>query len=991
MIELQFLLTGLVALFVTIYVLLKQSLRQAYAHWFLFGFGLTVTVGEVLSYVYVTAPNEASAVGAFRLLILSSRLGYLLLLLTVVNVPGRRVMKSLLLSLFPGLVNVVVVFLPGYLSNFTFTPTGFGWTQSVVQVNLLLLTDSLCYLGSVAAIIIGLFDLVSNTSFPSMKRKYTILLASFIIFQLPGILATNALTVSEFLPSTLHLGGLFQLLTLLSVSYTISIKSRRVLFPALGGDFSHVYASFLNLYYNFIAADQLGEGVFEFEGFVEKSRVDELISFQGDQITVGEIMDYEIPDLLDRNLEAFREGNVEERIVDRYLDVLNTAHQRLGRGFQGIVEGNLEYLKSSDLFYGISDGEFLSLVDEDGSLKSVNDLEACLRIYKRILLPLIHPLRKRMDLRKLLSKHLATRGLVITEFGGVSVNVIRDWALRETEDQRIPLIVEGFNGFLSWVCERLLSDPSVDVAEVLGKIRRVLSLNRDRAQELGVYSSLLETLVKAIPQSNIYDFYMDYLEEEVEERTRRLEESERRYQSLVEKEKDLIYRLDVEGRIIYASPALGAMLGYQEEEVLGLRFVDLVSEELQERARVDFQELLRRGEMANETVLIARNGNPHSVECVSQTMEDGGEMIGVVGIARDITKRRSMERSLEDHKERLSFLLENSPDIIMNLDKRGEIRYINREIRGVNGEKVVESTVFEYVNKDYQESFREALQRGFDFGESDQFECVFIDHTWWEARLIPIQRDESVVSAMLICTDITEWKRLQEQLLRSERLAAIGQLSSSVAHEIRNPLGVIKNSCYYLRTKLKDSVDRKVVKHLNIIDSEVNSANLIVSDLLDFAKKKPPVLKEVNIHELALSSLAKTAIPNNIQVVTGFDETPQMLLDREQIRRVLLNIIQNAVQAMPEGGRITLRIRVEEGEVMVSVEDTGVGIPEENLSRIFTPLFSTKAKGVGLGLTISKQIVEAHGGEIILESEVGKGSTFTIRLPLKQIVMESEG
>jgi signal transduction histidine kinase len=191
--------------------------------------------------------------------------------------------------------------------------------------------------------------------------------------------------------------------------------------------------------------------------------------------------------------------------------------------------------------------------------------------------------------------------------------------------------------------------------------------------------------------------------------------------------------------------------------------------------------------------------------------------------------------------------------------------------------------------------------------------------------------------------------------------------------------------------KLKDSVDRKVVKHLNIIDSEVNSANLIVSDLLDFARKKSPVLKEVNIHELALSALAKTAIPNNIQVVTSFDETPQMLLDGEQIRRVLLNIIQNAVQAMPEGGRITLRIGVEEGGVLVSVEDTGVGIPEENLSRIFTPLFSTKAKGVGLGLTISKQIVEAHGGEIILKSEVGTGSTFTIRLPLKQIVIESEG
>jgi PAS domain S-box-containing protein len=419
--------------------------------------------------------------------------------------------------------------------------------------------------------------------------------------------------------------------------------------------------------------------------------------------------------------------------------------------------------------------------------------------------------------------------------------------------------------------------------------------------------------------------------------------------------------------------------------------VDLVSEELQERARADFQELLRRGEMATETVLMDRTGTPHAVEYVSQTMEERGEMVGVVGIARDVTQRRCMELALEDHKERLSFLLENSPDIIMNLDQRGEIHYINREIREASGEGVVGSTAFEYVQRDYHERFREALQRGFDSGEPAQFECVFIDHTWWEARLIPIQKGESVGSAMMICTDISERKRLQEQLLRSERLSAIGQLSSSVAHEIRNPLGVIKNSCYYLRMKLKDSDDRNVEKHLNIIDSEVNSANLIVSDLLDFARKKPPVLKVVNIHELTLIALAKTAIPNTIQVVTNFDETPQLLLDREQFQRVLLNIIQNAVQAMPEGGRITLRIGVMGGGVLVSVEDTGVGIPEENRSLIFAPLFSTKAKGVGLGLTISQQIVEAHGGEILLESEVDKGSTFTIRLPLKPIVIEHDG
>ena len=240
---------------------------------------------------------------------------------------------------------------------------------------------------------------------------------------------------------------------------------------------------------------------------------------------------------------------------------------------------------------------------------------------------------------------------------------------------------------------------------------------------------------------------------------------------------------------------------------------------------------------------------------------------------------------------------------------------------------------------------------------------------------------------LLAIEDITEKKLLQEKLITSEKLAAIGQLASAVGHEIRNPLGVIKNSAYFLNMKLKDAADEKVVKHLKILEKEVNSANFIISDLLDFARKKPPTLDQADLSETVKNTLSYITVPENIKVEIKLGEIPKMLLDKEQVQRVCQNLILNAVQAMPEGGKLTIQTTKQDDSAKLIVRDTGVGIPKENMPKLFTPLFSTKAKGIGLGLVICKQIVEGHDGNITVESEVGEGSTFTVKLPIR---MEKE-
>jgi len=222
----------------------------------------------------------------------------------------------------------------------------------------------------------------------------------------------------------------------------------------------------------------------------------------------------------------------------------------------------------------------------------------------------------------------------------------------------------------------------------------------------------------------------------------------------------------------------------------------------------------------------------------------------------------------------------------------------------------------------------------------------------------------------------------QEQLYRKEKLATIGKIAGSIGHEIRNPLGVISNSTYFLNIKLKDS-DGKVKKHLNILQREILRVNEIISDLLDFARIKQPVFKEVDINIFIKDILENFKFPENIILKKHLDaELPRIQIDSNQIQQAFQNIILNAIQAMPEGGKLEIKTLTSENTVEIVFKDTGVGIPRENLQKIFEPLFTTKARGIGLGLSIVKDIVESHNGMIYVESEVDVGTSFTVKLPI---------
>jgi signal transduction histidine kinase len=225
----------------------------------------------------------------------------------------------------------------------------------------------------------------------------------------------------------------------------------------------------------------------------------------------------------------------------------------------------------------------------------------------------------------------------------------------------------------------------------------------------------------------------------------------------------------------------------------------------------------------------------------------------------------------------------------------------------------------------------------------------------------------------------------QEQLVRKERLAVLGQLAGGVSHELRTPLGAISNATYFLDMVLEEPTP-EVQEALGILTRKVKTAEKIINSLLDVARDKPPARREIDLNHVVQEALSSTAVPERVEVTAQLDETiPTILADPDQLVQVFGNLILNAAQAMPEGGRLAIRSQISEpGWVSVSISDTGVGIPPKNLDKLFEPLFTTKAQGIGLGLALVKSLIERHGGKIEVQSQVGQGSVLTVILPIRE-------
>jgi signal transduction histidine kinase len=234
---------------------------------------------------------------------------------------------------------------------------------------------------------------------------------------------------------------------------------------------------------------------------------------------------------------------------------------------------------------------------------------------------------------------------------------------------------------------------------------------------------------------------------------------------------------------------------------------------------------------------------------------------------------------------------------------------------------------------------------------------------------------------------IADLETAQAQLVRQEKLAAVGQMASAVGHELRNPLGVVMNVLYLMESGTGDDANAPMRRHLATAKREISAATLIVSDLLDFATSRRPILAPVQVSELVAEALSVVPPPDGVQAVQCGETQVVIDADRDQIRQALLNLITNGYDSMPGGGTLTVSATSVPGSVHITVTDTGIGMNEETRDSIFTPFFTKKTRGIGLGLVVTKRVVDAHGGAITVDSTPSAGTSFTLTLPVAAAMM----
>ena len=506
------------------------------------------------------------------------------------------------------------------------------------------------------------------------------------------------------------------------------------------------------------------------------------------------------------------------------------------------------------------------------------------------------------------------------------------------------------------------------------------------------------------------------LEQIVEERTERLRESEEKYRFIFEDSPDGIIILDPMGNITSVNDVV-LSYGYKREELIGKSWLEFIPEKRRPMLDKHVADVTMGTSTQGEFELnIPRGRLP--VWFRGSPIKKRGEIVGFQIILIDITEKKKMEEEFRESEERHKNLYESVPDALaVYVGREGHLIEYNKAFKKWSGyadEELKDKIFLDFVHPDDRALVLERYRT--EYSEEELPLVYEIKGLNKKGEIIPTEisvgtykKKGRVVGINVMHRDITERKAMerklqeyadhleemveertkelkesQERLLKSERLAAIGQLATMVGHDLRNPLSAIQNACYYLKMKPGASKDEKIKKMFGIIDKEINYANSIVKDLLDFSRVKKPELKKIELISSIQDAIAQLKFPENVTLTTKFTEVPAIEADPDQLRRVFQNIALNGVQAMPDAGELTVSTRKNDDFVEVAFTDTGVGIPEKNMDKLFTPLFTTKSQGVGLGLAICKNLVEAHNGRIEVKSKVGKGTTFTVKLPIHQ-------
>ena len=481
-----------------------------------------------------------------------------------------------------------------------------------------------------------------------------------------------------------------------------------------------------------------------------------------------------------------------------------------------------------------------------------------------------------------------------------------------------------------------------------------------------------------------------------------LRKNEARFTELFESLQEGIYIAAPDDHLIDANPALARMLGYDsKEELLSHTFAELLPDEAQRRAlreEVDSQTMVR----GREITLTRKDGKPLvCLNTAGAVRDTTGRVIRYHGALMDITERREMERRLYQQQEFARRLIDSFPDLIFVVDTAGIYTFVSPRVKDILGYETEETQSLAFGGRTHMED-RPALLALFAeiVGGRQTFASLEVrvrskQGEWRRLRchFSPLFNETGKIDGVVISArDVTELKRLEEQLIQAEKLAAMGQMLAGVAHELNNPLTAILGVTELLRDS--EGVQENTKRQLELTHRQARRAARIVQNLLEFSRPAAPQKKQVDVNTLIERTLQlqdHSLRRNNVNVdFQPQSDLPPVIGDANQLIQVFLNLISNAehaIREVRETGRIQIRIGRIGEHISVTVQDDGVGVAQESLPKLFDPFYTTKRPGggTGLGLSICMSIVREHGGSIDVETLPAGGSAFTVYLPVAPV------
>jgi PAS domain S-box-containing protein len=495
-----------------------------------------------------------------------------------------------------------------------------------------------------------------------------------------------------------------------------------------------------------------------------------------------------------------------------------------------------------------------------------------------------------------------------------------------------------------------------------------------------------------------------------------LKESELKFKSIVEHVSDIFFILNSNLEMVYISPQV-QMLGYTSEEMLNI-WQNLVTDNpIYFAAREKTQLALTTGEKQEPYLqeFMHRDGKKRLIEInESPFKNDNGEVIGIVGAARDVTERKRFETAIRESEEKYRMVVENAQEAIF-IAVDGMIKFANSRAAVISGyppEEITSKPFIDFIHLDDRQIVAERYIKwlnGEDVPTTDTVRFIFKPGNiiWGELHVVSITW-EGRPAVLGFLTDVTDRKRLEEEQQRVAKLESVGLLAGGIAHDFNNILTSILGNISL--ASMEAAPGSELQESLEQAEKASQRAKALTVQLLTFSKGGAPVLKLASLTELLKDTAGFALSGSNVKC--HFSIPPDLWhaeIDAGQVSQIIHNLVINAQQAMPAGGSIEIRaenialsemqslgrgLPIKSGDyVRIAVTDHGIGIPKDHLEKIFDPFFTTKQKGNGMGLAISFSIARQHGGHISVESELGIGSTFYLYLPAstKMITREHAG